>query len=163
MSCSIGHTREHSLRRSTSMLMECWSLSLLCDRNTMPPSYNTYGRLERDKKPFTRLRFIGIVFEWFIYYAFGRPRRGPTARTATARYSPHPVSGYVCAYNAKRGTPRAPGPPRDPGASPAEILKPQTGWMPATHSGLGFSGRHRCLQTHMVPGMRAGVVFWLRF
>ena len=24
-SCSIGHTREHSLRRSTDMLMEYWS------------------------------------------------------------------------------------------------------------------------------------------
>ena len=42
----------------------------------MPPRYDTYECLNRNRKPFERLRFIGIVVEWFLYYAFGRPRRG---------------------------------------------------------------------------------------
>ena len=32
-------------------------------------------------------------------------------------------------------------------------------YAPESYVGLRFGGRHRCLQTHMVPGVRDGVVF----
>ena len=42
----------------------------------MPPRYETYARLKKDTKLLDRMRFSGIVVEWFWYLAFGRPRRG---------------------------------------------------------------------------------------
>ena len=42
----------------------------------MPPRYETYARLQKGTMLVDRMRFVGIVVEWFWYLAFGRPRRG---------------------------------------------------------------------------------------
>ena len=47
-SCSFGHTREYSLRRSTSMLMECWS-----GRWKMPVEF--FGELSERGSGFLRV------------------------------------------------------------------------------------------------------------
>ena len=42
----------------------------------MPPHYDTYVGLVKGSVRFERMRFLGVVVEWFWYLAFGRPRRG---------------------------------------------------------------------------------------
>ncbi len=42
----------------------------------MPPRYDTYIGLLKGSVRIERLRFLGVVVEWFWYLAFGRPRRG---------------------------------------------------------------------------------------
>ena len=65
------------------------------------------------------------------------------------------------AYNAKRWPSTSLGPrgALTPSHAPFRILKLQTGWMPAMHSGCRFNSGHRCPQTHVLPGRCAGILF----
>ena len=67
--CTCCHWRLESAQTSLRHLLNSGVLD-------MPPRYDTYTCLQRGNKPFERLSLLGVVVEWFWYYAFGRPRRG---------------------------------------------------------------------------------------